>query len=162
MSLKLNAGAYQGEIELGGLALTNLEVNDGAAEVRIDFSQPNLAVMKRLVYTTGASQVSLHGLANANFTDMVFRSGAGQYTLDFSGQLTRDAQVTIESGISQLIVIVPPGVSAEVNFKGGLSNVSTAGAWQQSGSSYTLSGSGPKLTFTVSMGAGELQLRNTP
>lgn len=162
LDLTINAGAYQGDAELGGLALTNLEINDGAAEAAVRFSQPNPAAMERLVYTTGASQVSLRSLANANFANMTFRGGAGQYTLDFSGQLTRDARVNIESGVSQVILIIPQGVAAQVAFEGGLSNVNTSGAWQQSGGVYTQTGSGPQLTITVSMGAGELQLRNTP
>jgi hypothetical protein len=85
LQLKINAGAYQGNIELGGLALKSLEVNDGAAETRLKFSEPNKTEMEMLRYITGASSVKLSGLANANFTSMIFRSGAGDYTLDFSG-----------------------------------------------------------------------------
>ncbi len=103
MQLKINAGAYQGDFELGGLALKSLEVNDGAAETRLKFSDPNKTEMETLRYVTGASSVKLSGLANANFTSMIFRSGAGDYTLDFSGELQRDAVVTVESGFSQLI-----------------------------------------------------------
>jgi hypothetical protein len=162
MHLKINAGAYQGRIELGGLALQNLEVNDGAADVEVAFSQANTAEMDHLVYTTGASNVSLRGLANANFSTLTFRSGLGQYTLDFSGQLTRDANVMVESGASKVIIIVPQGVSATVSVNGGLSNVTTNGEWQQSGSSYVSAGSGPQLNISVTLGAGEIELRNTP
>jgi len=98
--------AYSGDIELGGLALKSLDVTDGAAEVSMRFSSPNLVEMDRLRYQTGASEVTLHGLANANFTSLIFRSGAGNYILDFSGSLTRDAVATVESGFSQIVIIV--------------------------------------------------------
>ena len=160
MNLTIKAGAYQGNIELGGLALRSLVVNDGAAEVNLEFSQPNLLEMADLTYTTGASQVELSGLANANFTTMNFNSGAGDYTLDFSGQLKRDAFVTVESGISQVTIIVPRGVNARVSFEGGLSNVDQQDAWESSGGSYLLEGSGPTLTIMVEMGAGNLVLKN--
>ncbi len=162
MKLAIKAGAYQGTFELGGLSLTWLEVSDGAADVRLKFSQPNRVEMEKLQYITGASNVKLSGLANANFTSMVFRSGAGDYTLDFSGTLQRDAEVKIESGVSQVTIIVPAGVSAVVTFRAGISNIDTSGDWEKSGNEYYLTGSGPTLNITVDMGAGNLNLRTAP
>jgi len=162
MGLTINAGAYQGRIELGGLALENLEINDGAADAQVSFSQPNPAQMDQFLYSTGASNIYLRSLANANFSNMIFRSGLGQYTLDFSGQLTRPANVTIESGASKVIIIVPQGVPARVTMDGGLSSVTAQGAWQKSGGGYVLAGSGPGLNITITLGAGEVELRNTP
>jgi hypothetical protein len=159
MNLVISAGAYQGEMDLGGLSLKSLEVNDGAANVELEFSEPNQVDMDSLRYTTGASTVSLHELANANFASMIFRSGAGEYTLDFSGALKRDAVVTIESGISQVTIVAPKDVSAKLIFKGGLTNVDISGDWAKSGDGYTLSGSGPILTINVDMAAGNLILR---
>lgn len=159
MNLEINAGAYQGDFDLGGLSLKTLKISDGAADVRLKFTKPNVIEMESLHYQTGASNVRLTGLANANFTTMVFRSGAGDYTLDFSGQLQRDAEVAIESGISQVTIVVPEGIPARVYFEGGLSNVETHGEWQKSGNDYVLNGSGPTLTISVDMGAGNLVLR---
>ena len=87
MSLVIKAGAYTGDYELGGLSIERLEITDGAATVNASFSNPNQIQMSSLLYTTGASNVTVKGLANANTTDMTFRSGAGEYTLDFSGEL---------------------------------------------------------------------------
>lgn len=159
MQLKINAGAYQGDIDLGGLTLKSLEVNDGAADTKLKFSEPNKTEMDTLRYITGASSVKLSGLANANFTSMIFRSGAGDYTLDFSGALQRDAVVTIESGFSQLVIIVPEGTSAKVIFKGGLTNVDLSGSWKKSGEAYVLGSGGPVITISMDMGAGNLALR---
>ena len=159
MRLSLNAGAYEGNIDLGGLALESLDVADGAADLELEFSQPNPAEMTTLRYTTGASNVKLKGLANANFLSMIFRCGAGDYTLDFSGGLKRDAAVTIEAGLSQVIIIVPQGTSAQVIFNGGLTNIDVSDEWQISDKTYTLAGSGPTLTINVDMGAGNLELR---
>jgi hypothetical protein len=160
MNLHIKAGAYKGDYELGGLALESLDVADGASQVGLKFSQPNTVPMDNLRYETGASNVNLSGLANADFQNMTFRGGAGNYTLDFSGTLKRDATVNIESGISQITIVVPKGVSAQVVLKGALSNVNMDGAWQKSGGNYVNSGSGPQITIYVTMGAGNLQLSN--
>jgi hypothetical protein len=162
MNLLIDAGAYQGEIELGGLSILNLDVNDGAADTRLEFSTPNLVEMDTLSYTTGASKVELSGLANANFGTMIFRSGAGDYTLDFSGTLLRDARVDVESGVSQVTIIVPEGVSVLLTFTGGLANVDMQGEWEKTSlNTYELQGSGPTLEFQVEMGAGNLVLRTS-
>lgn len=160
MNLTINSGAYQGRMELGGLSIQSLQVKDGASDVNLGFSQPNKAEMSTLRYETGASNVKLTGLANANFGDMEFKSGAGSYTLDFTGELKRDATVTITSGVSSIDIVVPQGVSARVLFDGGLSNVDISGGWQKNGNQYSQSGSGPTLTINVNMGAGNLKLSN--
>lgn len=158
MNLSIDSGAYDGTYEFGGLALTSLSIEDGAANVELAFSEPNKAEMTSFTYNTGASDVNMTGLANANFSIFDFASGAGDYTLDFSGELQRDASVKIETGLSNIIIVVPDGVHAVVTVEGGLSNVSAGSGWDQSGSTYEQEGEGPTLTFVVEMGAGNLTL----
>ena len=159
MELEIAAGGYQGEFDLGGIPLQELRIAEGAAKTDLSFSELNPVEMDTLRYDTGASQATLTGLANANFRDMDFRSGAGDYRLDFSGDLQQDADVSIKSGLSSIVIIVPEGTPATVHFQGGLVNVERSGSWRMSGGLYTLSGEGPELTITVEMGAGNLELR---
>jgi hypothetical protein len=158
MSLFIKAGAYLGDYELGGLSIESLSIGDGAAKATLKFSAPNPIQMSSLEYTTGASDVSIEGIANANTTDMTFRSGAGNYTLDFSGELRSNMDVNIESGVSSVTVIIPRGTNAQVITDSGLMTVSTNGDWQQSGDTYLLTGEGNTITIHVKMGAGSLKL----
>ncbi len=158
MDLEINAGAYKGTYELGGLALTGLTIKDGASSTNLSFSKPNQTQMTVFRYETGASNVKLKGLANANFSTMIFNSGAGDYTLDFSGTLERDATVTISTGISNLILVIPDALKANVTVEGGASNINAGPQWSQNGNLYTQGGSGPALTFIVKTGAGNLTL----
>jgi len=160
LDLTINAGAYQGNIELGGLSIGSLTVADGASQAEWSFSQPNLVEMNTLRYGTGASSVSLDGLANSRASEIIFKGGAGDYTLDFSGQLQNDMDVSIDAGISNVKIVVPQGVSASLNIDGGLSNVEVNGNWEKSGNVYEMAGDGPRITFDVTMGAGNLELRN--
>ncbi len=160
MELRINSGAYQGRFELGDLALRSLRVADGAADVRLSFSKPNKTQMDTLRYDTGASSVKLSGLANANFEKLSFKCGAGEYTLDFSGELQRDAMVTIDAGLSSVTIIVPEGVSARVLVDGGLANVDVGGDWDKMGNEYIQSGEGPRISINVKIGAGNVELRN--
>ena len=158
INLKISGGAYIGNLELGGLALNGLRITDGAAEVHVNFAEPNPQVMDLFRYETGASTVVLKNLGNANFRSLIFKGGAGSYELDFGGDLQEDATVMIETGLSSLIVSVPDNLNVRVHVDSGLSNISTQGSWGQSGGAYTHQGDGPELDVTIKMGAGNLTL----
>jgi len=160
IELSIKAGAYSGDFEFGGLALTDLHVTDGASNVNLKFSTPNTSLMNAFRYETGASNITMEKLGNANFQTMIFQSGAGNYSLDFSGVYQHDASVFIETGLSRLIISVPEGIQAEVNLEGPLSKVITSGNWQESGDEYILEGQGPKLIFTIETKAGTVTLKN--
>jgi hypothetical protein len=156
MELTIQAGAYDGDLKLGGLALKNLTVRDGAANVDLSFLEPNQAEMSVLRYETGASDVRLTGLGNANFSTMAFSGGAGNYTLDFSGELQRDGVVTIESGFGNVSLLIPEGVDAVVTVESAAVNINHGSGWAQNGQKYAQKGSGPALTILVKMAAGNL------
>lgn len=159
MVLEINAGATDSAIELGGLSIEELIMTQGAAEIDLSFSELNQSVMRKMVFNAGAGDLTLEGLANANAESIEFTGGAGGYWLAFDGDLQRDLDVTIDTGVGQLTIVVPEGVSAVIEFDGGVSDVNTSGSWSHSGDTYTLEGSGPTITMRVSMGVGELNLR---
>jgi hypothetical protein len=160
LDLTVEAGAYEGNLELGGLSLKSLTVQDGASHVDVSFTEPNQTEMSVLRYETGASDVKLTGLANANFSTLTFSGGAGNYTLDFSGEFQRDAVVTVESGLGNLSLIVPEGVDAVVTVESTAVNINHGSGWEQNGQKYTQSGSGPTLTIVVKMAAGNLVIND--
>ncbi len=158
MTLRIDAGAYEGDLDLSGLTLRSLAIKDGASKVQVKFSAPNPGQMDNFTYSTGASTVVLAGLANANFQQMKFQGGAGSYALDFSGDLRTDATVTIKAGVGSVQISVPPGTSSQVNLSGALTKVSVQGSWTTVDKTYSTSGSGKKLTINVDMSVGTLKL----
>jgi hypothetical protein len=160
MELILTVGASRSDIELGGLAIDNLRVTQGASDFDLSFSEANQVEMSTLRFTGGASDAELNKLANANARDLFFTGGAGRYTLDFSGDLQDDMYVKIEAGLGEVIIIVPAGTAATAEFEGALADVDAHDDWHRSGDTYTLEGTGARITFEISMGLGSLQLRN--
>ena len=156
--LEINAGAYQGNLDLTGIPITKLRISDGASQANIRFDSLNPVIMISFHYSTGASQIDIKGLSNANFEKMVFEGGPGSYTLDFSGDLQRDTDIEINYGLGDVKIIIPKGVPAYVKVDGGLNNVELRGTWNVSGNEYTVTGTGPQLYFEVKMGIGNLQL----
>ncbi len=158
MELTINGGAYDAKFDLSGLALTKLAINEGASNTEVQFSKPNPETMDSFAYQTGASQVKIVGLGNANFKEMRFSSGAGAYTLDFSGSLQQDANVVISSAISEIKIIVPEGTHCVVDVSEGVSNVDIQGTWTNRDQVYSTPGDGYTITIKIQMGLGNVVL----
>lgn len=156
--LTLNAGAYQSRLKLGGLPITELRINDGASDSRVSFDEPNPLVMEKLSYKTGASNVTLEGLGNANFQSLTFEGGTGSYLLDFAGEMRQDANAQIKVGLSSVELRVPADRNCRVIVSGGMSNINPRGTWTISGTSYSIQGEGPLLEIKIEMGLGTLNL----
>jgi hypothetical protein len=158
INLVLDAGAYEGTLNLGGIPLTRLEINDGASNAKVRFDDPNPKKMSLLSYKTGASSVGLYGLGNANFNEMLFEGGAGSYTLDFAGQLQQNARVRIRGGVSSTKIIIPEQTNCTITVSGGLNNVNISGTWNVRDGVYEAKSNGPQLTIDVDLGVGNLDL----
>ncbi|MBA4385219.1 MAG: hypothetical protein C0410_10830 [Anaerolinea sp.] len=159
IDLTVNAGAYEGKIDLSGLSITNLNISDGASKATVQFDTLNPVEMDQLSYKTGASDVELLGLGNANTKTIFFDSGVGSYTLDFSGDIQNDIFVRVQSGMSDMTIIIPDNVRAEVELSNGLSNIDATGTWTISNSTYKCGTSGPLITIKMDMAVGNLQLK---
>ncbi len=160
MELEINAGATTSHIELGGLSLQKLIINQGASDFNLAFSEPNQVEMAYFEFNGGASNSILSGLGNANMQELIFSGGAGDFTLDFSGDFSGTMEVRIDAGLGKVTIIVPSGVAAEVSLERALTDVDLQGDWHGSGGSYSQSGERGKIIFQITMGAGELMLAN--
>ena len=148
MELTINGRAYDADFDLSGLAITRLKINEGASSTEVHFSQPNPEVMERLSFNTGASQAK----------EIAISSEAGAYTLDFSGELRQDVEVTINSAISDLKIIVPKGTLCRVDVTEGVSNVNISGTWTNQDQVYSTKGEVYSINITVQMGLGNIEL----
>jgi hypothetical protein len=158
MDLSLSTGAYEGTLDLSGLSITSLSIRDGASKSTVRFDTPNPVDMSILSYKTGASQVSLKGLGNANVDQISFDGGVGSYELDFTGDLSKDVNVTIKSGMSDIKLVFPTDCRANVIINGGLSNVDINGTWSVTNNSYSFGTTGPVVNVIIEMAVGNLQL----
>jgi len=159
MELTIDVGGTNSEIELGTLALTDLAITQGLGDFQLSFSQPNQIEMGNLKFKGGASSSKLTGLANARVRDISFEGGAGEFTLDFSGELQNDMEVDVSGGVGEIRIIVPKGVAAQVSSSGAMSGVEMMGDWQKSDdTTYVLPGEGHKITIKADIGLGNLKL----
>ena len=117
LQLYINTATYSGDIDLTNLQIENLYLNSGASQTNIVFNQPNLIDLKNINIKTGASTIKMLGLANANFNEMNFTGGAGSYTFDFSGNLTKKSKVNINAGAAKIILKIPSNIGTKIIFR---------------------------------------------
>lgn len=158
LDLTIEGGASENHFNLTGLQLTNLKITQGASETDLRFDTPNPQVLDTFSFTTGASSADLYGLGYANFNQMDFSSGAGDYTLDFTGALSHDASVNVKATISNITIIIPTGMRAVVINEGTVSNINTRGMWLLNDETYTTLDEGFTLTIHLDMAVGNVTL----
>lgn len=114
MDLRVEFGAGRATLDLGGLALRDLDMETGASESRIDVSRPNPQVLRRAEFDVGAADFEATRLANLNLEQLDVTAGVGKVALDFSGNLRRDVEVNVEMGLGALEITVPEGVGVRL------------------------------------------------
>jgi len=163
LSLRIEAGAFSGDFDLSGLRLADLRMRTGAARSTVSFQEPNPKELERIEVETGASEFDLLGLGYANFEEMTFKGGLGRYTLDFTGPLNRSATVRIETGVSQVTIIVPESTGTKVILEEGVSDTDIYGFRRLEEKEYVndaFEEAENTLVIKVRMGLGSLTLRS--
>jgi len=117
LQLYINTATYSGDINLTNLQIENFYLTTGASQTNIVFNQPNLIDLKNINIKTGVSIIKMLGLANANFDEMNFTGGAGSYTFDFSGSLTKKSKVSINVGAAKIILKIPSVIGTKIVFR---------------------------------------------
>ncbi len=162
LMLKVNAGAYDGYWELGGVPIRELEINQGASRSALNFTLPNPIVMEQLVLRTGAADLEMAHLGNARFRRLTFQGGASSYTLDFTGQWTEDASAEIILGVASLRLILPADLAVQVDVQKTLGSVRADQGFIRDGRRYHTpaweTGAGPRLEIVIISGLADIQL----
>jgi len=116
LKININAATYNGNIDLSNLQVEEFSLITGASSTNILFNQPNKVNLKKINIKTGASTLSISGLANANFDKMDFKGGAGLYTFDFSGSLRKKSEIKIDVGASKVVLKIPYSFGTRIKF----------------------------------------------
>jgi len=127
MDLDMEFGAVQADFDLGGLALTGLELSTGASESIIDISEPNRMEMGTARFEVGAAEFTLHNLGNLNAERIEFDAGVGSLVLGLDGEWQRDAHLSIDMGLGALELRVPEGLGIRLRKDSFLTSLDSEG-----------------------------------
>lgn len=127
MDLDLQFGAVKADLDLGGLALTDLEVSTGASESVVDVSEPNPSRIGTARFEVGAAEFTARRLGNLNADRIEVDAGVGSITLGFDGRWQRDARVNIDMGLGSLELRVPEGLGVQLRKDSFLTSLDSEG-----------------------------------
>ncbi len=114
LSLDVALGAVDGDLELGGLRLTDLRLQAGASRATIRFSQPNAARCRAATLRSGAAELSVLGLGNSRCDRIAFEGGVGRVTLDFGGAWTSSSRVDVKMALGEVALRLPRQVGIRI------------------------------------------------
>jgi hypothetical protein len=160
LDMDIQAGAGQGELDLTDLQIEKLDVDLGAGDFTLSFYEPNAAEMSRFTLDAGAARLEINGVGNASPEEMIVQGGAGEITLDLTGDWTCSADIEVTAGFGQLTLYLPDDVGVQVDVTGGLANIETSGL-RRSGDAYVNDAYGEaeiELTIAVTAGIGQVNL----
>jgi hypothetical protein len=160
LDMDIQAGAGQGELDLTDLQIEKLDVDLGAGDFTLSFDEPNPAEMSRFTLDVGAASLEINGIGNASPEDMVVQGGAGEITLDLTGDWARSADIEVTAGIGEVTLYLPDDVGVQVDVTGGLANIETSGL-RRSGDAYVNDAHGEaeiELIIAVTAGVGQVNL----
>ena len=136
MEMNVDLGAGRSKLALGALALTSLNIDGGAGEVDLDLS----------------SSQSLNRLD--------FNMGAGEVTVNLTGDWQNDLDARIEGGLGEITVKLPSNVGVRVDVQTGIGSVDASGL-SRDGDTYTNDAYGVSdvtLQIDVEGGVGQINL----
>jgi len=137
LDLDLELGATEARLNVGGLAISRMRVETGAADARLDFSEPNKTRMRRLDIKLGAAGFVIRNLGNANTANVHVEGGVGSVDLDFGGTLEQDVSVDANVAIGKLVLRLPRDVGIRVELQKVLANFEHPGLTKHGGFYYS-------------------------
>lgn len=137
MELDLELGAAEVRVNAGGLSLSRLRIETGAADAVLDFSEPNKTEMRRLDLKLGAASFVMTHLGNANVGTITVEGGVGSVDLDFGGAIQRDVSVDANVALGKLTLHLPDSVGVRVEVRRVIASFDHSGLWKRGDAYYS-------------------------
>lgn len=153
MDLEMDFGAVRAELDLGGLALTDLSVSTGASQSTVDVSEPNQERMETARFEVGAAEFTARHLGNLNADRIRMDAGVGEVTLWLTGAWQRDARVTIDMGLGRLELRVPEGLGIRLSKDSFLTSLDSEGLVKRGDSYYSVDWEEAEHQVTIDLDA---------
>lgn len=151
------------DMQLGGMHIVEFAFKTWAGEVNIDFEEPNRSEMRILEINTKVGETTLRNLGNARFLSAEINGGIGEMTIDFRGEMLKEASADIDLDIGETVILLPDksGTKLSVSKFPFLSQVELPFRLEKEGRYYYTKNYrelGRTLQLRVNTGIGELRI----
>jgi Cell wall-active antibiotics response 4TMS YvqF len=160
LALQVELGAVVGDVDLGGLRVTDLDLSAGASRATVRFSKPNGARCRIASLRAGAAELSVSDLGNSRCDRITFEGGVGKVTLGFGGAWSSSSRVDVRMALGEVTLRLPRKVGVSITMDKFLSSFEPEGL-ERSGTSYRSVGydqAQRHLDINVSTAAGAVKV----
>ena len=160
LDLALRLGAAEADLDLGGLAVDELNVESAASSTALRFATPNPRRMRSLSFDVGAASIEASGVGNANVANVDVDCGAGALTLDFGGAWAADVDARVRVRLGAVTIRVPRDVGVRARVDMTLGSFEHDDFRERDGAHYSANWDGARrrLTIDASMLVGALDI----
>lgn len=114
LNLTLDVEAAESHFDFTDLALAELDIDIGAADVEIRFPTRNKVELDRFLIDAGACDLDIYQMGNSRFREVEFDGGVGSFTLDFTGEFDYRATADVSVGLGSIHIILPQGIGVRL------------------------------------------------
>jgi len=132
LALEASLGAVEGDLELGGLRLTDLRLSTGGSRTTVRFSRPNRVRCTSALFLARATELSVESLGNSRCGRVVLKGAMGAVQLDLSGAWQDGDSLDLALTVGELTLRVPRSVGLRVTADRFLASFPDEG-WTRSG-----------------------------
>jgi hypothetical protein len=123
--IELDLGVTEGKIDLSGLPVAELSLDQGVADCRVYFAEPNPIKMRRMSVDAGVGDLEIMGLGYAGVEDMSFDGGTGDFLLNFDGFRDGFRSARVDVGVGSVTIEIPRDLPVRIESdEGWLNSVS--------------------------------------
>jgi hypothetical protein len=160
LDVALRLGAVEADLDLGGLAVDELNVESAASATALRFATPNPRRMRSLRFDVGAASIEASGVGNANVEQVDVDCGAGALTLDFSGAWAADVDARLRVRLGAVTLRIPRDVGVRARVDLTLGTFEREDFREQDGVHYSANWESARrrLTIDASMLIGTLEI----
>lgn len=168
IAFDIELGLGKGDINMTDLRVKDFSLSTGASSVRVRFETPNKETIEDMNLEAGVSKFIAEGLCNARFHHLKFEGGVGSYTLDFKGNLDKEAEADIEIGLGTLTIIIPDNIGAKIIYeKSWVAHLDLPDNFEESGNeentyySSNYDHARGKINMRIDAGMGSVKIRRS-
>ena len=160
LDVALRLGAVEADLDLGGLAVDELNVESTASATTLRFATPNPRRMRSLRFDVGAASIEASGVGNANVEHVDVDCGAGAVALDFSGAWAADVDARLRVRLGAVTLRVPRDVGVRARVDVTIGGFERGDFREQDGVHYSANWDSAqrRLTIDASMLIGTLEI----
>jgi hypothetical protein len=137
MDLVLELGAIKGDLQLGGLRLTDFALKGGAADITVHFDKKNPERLRHMQFEIGAADVKIVHAANSGVEKVTANIGIGALDFDLTDPLTHDVDITATVAMGDFTLRVASDVGVYVDQKTVLADFDYSGLVKKGDGYYT-------------------------